>query len=139
MERINHFFSLGLNYFDQKGTFVNTYFKRYTVRANTSFKPVNFLRIGENLQFSYEDRLGGANRGEGDAWASAFRMVPYIPVYDIKGGFGGNGVGESGNGSNPIANLTRQKDNTNKFTRLFGNVFAEVPFTASVPATTFTS
>lgn len=129
-------FSLGLNYFDQKGTFVNTYFKRYTVRANTSFKPVNFLRIGENLQFSYEDRLGGANRGEGDAWASAFRMVPYIPVYDIKGGFGGNGVGESGNGSNPIANLTRQKDNTNKFTRLFGNVFAEVPFTSYLAART---
>lgn len=121
-------YSLGLNYFDQTGTFVNTYYKRYSIRANTSFKPVNFLRVGENLQFSYEDRLGGANRGEGDAWASGFRMVPYIPVYDIKGGFGGNGVGESGNGSNPIANLTRAKDNTNKFARLFGNAYAEVPF-----------
>ena len=82
------------------------------------------------MQISYEDRLGGTNRGEGDAWASAYRMVPYIPVNDIKGGWGGNGVGESGNGSNPIANLTRQKDNTNKFSRLFGNVFAEVPFTS---------
>jgi TonB-linked SusC/RagA family outer membrane protein len=129
-------YSLGLNYFDQKGTFVNTYFKRYTVRANTSFKPVSFLRIGENLQISYEDRLGGNNRGEGDAWASAFRMVPYIPVYDIKGGYGGNGVTESGNGSNPIANLERQRDNTNKFTRLFGNVFAEVPFTSFLSART---
>ncbi len=123
-------YSLGLNYFNQEGSFVHTYFKRYTVRANTSFKPVSFLRIGENLQLSYEERLGGNNRGEGDAWASAFRMVPYIPVFDIAGGFGGNGVGESGNGSNPIANLTRAKDNTNKFTRLFGNIFAEVPFTS---------
>ncbi|MEO6314314.1 MAG: TonB-dependent receptor [Chitinophagaceae bacterium] len=123
-------YSAGLNYFEQQGTFVETKFKRYTARVNTSFKPVNFLRIGENLQVSYEDRLGGSNRGEGDAWASAFRMVPYVPVYDIKGGFGGNGVGESGNGSNPIANLVRQKDNTDKAYKIFGNVFAEIPFTS---------
>ncbi len=129
-------YSLGLNYFDQMGTFVYTKFKRYSIRANTSFKPVSFLRIGENFQLSYEDRLGGSNRGEGDAWASAYRMVPYIPVYDIKGGFGGNGVSESGNGSSPIANLARQKDNTNKFTKIFGNVFAEVPFTNFLTART---
>ncbi|NCI47119.1 SusC/RagA family TonB-linked outer membrane protein [Sediminibacterium soli] len=127
-------YSLGANYFNQEGSFLYTYFKRYSVRANTSFKPVSFLKIGENLQISYEERLGGSNRGEGDAWASAFRMVPYIPVYDIKGGFGGNGVGESGNGSNPIANLTRARDNTNKFTRLFGNIYAEVPFTSWLSA-----
>lgn len=129
-------FSLGLNYFDQKGTFVETNYKRYSVRANTSFKPVSFLRFGENLQVSFEDRLGGANRGEGDAWASAFRMVPYIPVDDINGGYGGNGVGESGNGSNPIANLERQRDNKNRFARIFGNVFAEVPFTSYLTART---
>ncbi|RYF44395.1 MAG: hypothetical protein EON99_01345, partial [Chitinophagaceae bacterium] len=129
-------YSLGLNYFNQEGTFVETFYKRYSARLNTSFKPTSFLRIGENFQFSYEERNGGENRGEGDAWASAFRMVPYVPVYDIKGGFGGNGVGESGNGSNPVANLSRQKDNTNRFTRIFGNVFAEVPFTSYLTART---
>lgn len=121
-------YSIGANYFDQKGSFIHTYFKRYTVRVNSTFKPSKWLRLGENVQVSYEDRLGGSNRGEGDAWASGFRMVPYIPVYDIKDGWGGNGVGESGNGSNPVANLTRQKNNTNKYTKVFGNVFAEIPF-----------
>lgn len=129
-------FSAGLNYFDQVGTFVNTFFNRYSARVNSSFKAAPFLRLGENLQVSYEERLGGANRGEGDAWASAFRMVPYVPVYDIKGGFGGNGVGESGNGSNPIANLERAKNNTNKFTRLFGNVYGEIPFAKFLSART---
>ena len=127
-------YSLGANYYDQKGTFINTFFKRYSVRANSMFKPTSFLQLGENLQVSYEERLGGANRGEGDAWASGYRMVPYIPVYDIKGGFGGNGVGESGNGSNPVANLERGKNNTNKYTRLFGNVYAVVPFTSYLTA-----
>lgn len=122
-------FSSSFNYFDQKGTFMETYYKRYSARVNSSFKPKSFLRIGEALQVSYEDRQGGSNRGEGDAWASAYRMVPYIPVYDIKGGFGGNGVGESGNGSSPVANLVRASDNTNKWYRIFGNVFAEVNFT----------
>ncbi len=122
-------YSAGMNYFNQQGTFIETKFKRYVARVNTSFRPVDFLRIGENLQVSYEDRLGGTNRGEGDAWASGYRMVPYVPVYDIKGGFGGNGVGESGNGSNPIANLIRQRDNTDRAYKIFGNVFAEIPFT----------
>ncbi len=129
-------YSVGMNYFNQKGTFVNTDFTRYTVRANTSFKPKTFLKIGENLQISYEDRKGNANRGEGDAWASAFRMVPYIPVYDINGGYGGTGVGESGNGDNPIARLQRNEDNTNNFARIFGNVFGEVYFTKWLTART---
>ncbi|HTE11721.1 MAG TPA: TonB-dependent receptor [Chitinophagaceae bacterium] len=122
-------YAAGINYFNQQGTFIQTRFNRYSARVNTSFKPASFLKIGENLQVSYEDRLGGANRGEGDAWASAFRMVPYVPVYDIKGGFGGNGVGESGNGSSPIGNLIRQSDNTDKSYKILGNVYGEIPFT----------
>ncbi|WP_207632879.1 SusC/RagA family TonB-linked outer membrane protein [Foetidibacter luteolus] len=119
-------YSLGMNYFDQQGTIVKTNFRRYLVRFNTSFKPTPWLRLGENAQLSYQTRLGGEQRGEGGAWSWAYRMVPYIPVYDIKGGFGGNGVGQSGNGSNPVANLIRDQDDKNITTRLFGNVFAEL-------------
>jgi len=119
-------YSLGMNYFDQEGTIIKTNFKRYLVRFNTSFKPTPWLKIGENAQLSYQTALGGQQRGEGGAWSWAYRMVPYIPVYDIKGGFGGNGVGQSGNGSNPVANLTRDQDDQNLTTRLFGNVFADL-------------
>jgi TonB-dependent starch-binding outer membrane protein SusC len=119
-------YSMGLNYFDQKGTIKLTNFKRYLVRFNSSFKPTPWLKVGENVQLSYTSRLGGEQRGEGGAWSWAYRMVPYVPVYDIKGGFGGNGVGQSGNGSNPIANLVRDQDDKNLTTRLFGNVFAEI-------------
>ena len=119
-------YTFGANYFEQEGTFIYTNYKRYTARLNTSFKPVSWLRFGENLQVSYEDRLGNDQRAEGGAWSSAFRMVPYIPVYDIKGGWGGNGVGESGNGNSPVALLYRQKDNKNLVNKIFGNFFAEV-------------
>ncbi len=119
-------YSLGMNYFDQKGTIMTTGYKRYLVRFNSSFKPASWLRLGENAQLSYNTSIGGQQRGEGGAWSWAYRMVPYIPVYDINGGFGGNGVGQSGNGSNPVANLIRSQDDRNLSTRLFGNVFAEI-------------
>ncbi len=119
-------YTMGVNYFGQEGTFLYNKYNRYSVRMNTSFKPLSFFRFGENLQISYESRLGNDQRSEGGAWSSAFRMVPYIPVYDIKGGWGGNGVGESGNGTSPVALLYRQKDNTNVVNKIFGNFFAEV-------------
>jgi TonB-linked SusC/RagA family outer membrane protein len=129
-------YALGMNYFNQEGTIVQTGYDRATVRANTMFNPVKRVRIGENLQLTYETRLGGSEAGEGGAWAQAYRMVPYLPVYDIQGNFAGNGVSESGNGSSPIANLTRGKDNKNYGYKIFGNVFAEADLLEGLTART---
>jgi len=122
-------YSLGMNYYNQEGTFKYTNYKRYTIRFNSTVKATNYLRFGQNVQISTENRLGNDNRGEAGAWSQSFRMVPYIPVNDIKGGWGGNGMGESGNGTNPVAQLYRQKDNTNSINKVFGNVFAELSIT----------
>jgi TonB-linked SusC/RagA family outer membrane protein len=129
-------FNVGLNYFNQEGVFKYTDYKRYTVRANTMFNPSTWLRVGENMQISYDQTQGSGNAAEGGAWAMAYRMVPYIPVYDIKGGFGGNGVGNSGNGSNPLANLYRQRDDQNYNYKIFGNVFSEVDLMKGLTART---
>lgn len=129
-------YSLGANYFNQEGTILHTGYDRATVRANTLFNPVKRIRVGENLQLTYETRQGGGESGEGGAWAQSYRMVPYLPVYDINGGFAGNRVGESGNGSSPIANLTRNKDNKNNGYKIFGNVFAEVDLMEGLTART---
>jgi TonB-linked SusC/RagA family outer membrane protein len=125
----NSTYSVAFNYFDQKGVYVNSGYKRYSVRVNTSFKPNAYIRIGENLQIlneSFQNATGNGARGEASAWAQAFRMVPYIPVYDIQGGWGGNGIGSSGNGTNPVAQLYRDKNDKNLNYKMFGNVFAEV-------------
>ncbi len=119
-------FSLGFNYFNQEGALVYTGYDRYAVRLNSEFKPKQWLRLGENVQVLYEEFLSGDNRGEASGWAQAFRMVPYIPVYDIQGGWGGNGVGESGNGTSPIAQLFRDKDDDRNNWKVFGNVYAEI-------------
>lgn len=132
-------YALGLNYFGSQGTFINTNLERYTLRANTSFKPIKNLKVGQNLQITYTNQKGSNGNpfdlgggldfsGEGSPWAQAYRMVPYLPVYDINGGFSGNGVGESGNGSNPVANAIRGKDNGYEGFQIFGNVYAQVNF-----------
>lgn len=129
-------YSLGLNYFGQSGVFKFTDLARYTLRANTSFKPTKWLKVGQNLQVSYVNQQGSNGNpfdfgggldfgGEGSPWAQAYRMVPYIPVYDINGGFGGNGVGESGNGTNPVAAQIRNKDNRYNGYGILGNIYAQ--------------
>jgi TonB-dependent starch-binding outer membrane protein SusC len=122
-------YALGLNYLDQDGVYLNSGYKRYAIRLNTSFKPNKFFRIGENLQIIREESVnttGGGARGEASAWAQSFRMVPYIPVKDIGGGWGGNGIGDSGNGTNPVAQLSRDSDDQRQNWKVTGNVFGEV-------------
>jgi TonB-linked SusC/RagA family outer membrane protein len=121
-------YSLGLNYFNQEGTFRYTGYKRYSVRLNSQFSPTNFLTFGENLQMAYDSRDGDTNvTGETSAWANAYRSAPFVPVNDIKGGWGGSLIGGiAGNGFNPVATLYRRKDWTNNTLRAFGNVFAEI-------------
>ncbi|HEY0654171.1 MAG TPA: TonB-dependent receptor [Chryseosolibacter sp.] len=132
-------YSLGFNYFDQEGIFKYTDFNRYTARANTRFTPKKWLTLGQNLQISYTKQYGGSGNpqdlgggldfsGEGGAWAQAYRMVPYVPVYDINGNFGGNGIGESGNGTNPVAGLWRARNNQFAGFNLFGNAYARITF-----------
>jgi len=130
-------YAMGVNYFNSDGIFKHTNMDRVTLRANTRFKPTKWLTVGENFQFAFS-RQSGSNgnpfdlgggldfSGEGNAWAQAFRMVPYIPVTDINGNWGGSGVGESGNGTNPLAQLVRSKDNKFSGFNFFGNMFAQI-------------
>lgn len=122
-------YAVSFNYFDQDGVYLNSGYDRYAIRLNTSFTPTNFLKIGQNLQVireEFQNAQGGGARGEASAWAQSFRMVPYVPVNDIAGGWGGNGIGQSGNGTNPVAQLYRSKDNQQINFKMLGNVFGEV-------------
>jgi TonB-linked SusC/RagA family outer membrane protein len=130
-------YALGLNYFGQKGIFQYTDLNRYTFRANTRFNPVKWLRIGENFQLTFTDQKGSNGNpfdlgggldfsGEGSPWAQAYRMMPYQPVYDVRGNFSGSGIGESGNGTNPIAGMVRGKDNGYNGFNLLGNIYAQI-------------
>jgi TonB-linked SusC/RagA family outer membrane protein len=122
----------GLNYLNQKGTLLNNYERRYQVRLNTSFAVKSFLHIGENALVTYRENNGGYNgtqQQEGGPIAYIFREMPLIPVFDVKGNYGGGYDGPNGeplgNGSNPYAILNREKTTNAHFVTIEGNVFAQ--------------
>lgn len=117
---------LGLNYFNQQGIVLSTYLKRYSIRANTEFTIKDKIRVGENLQMTYRENLGITNLYEANPIAQTFRIQPIIPVHDIMGNWAGTRAPETGNGDNPVAVQSRQKDNSDANIRLTGNVYAEV-------------
>jgi TonB-linked SusC/RagA family outer membrane protein len=132
-------YALTMNYFDQKGTMIYTNFKRYSIRANTEFSINKRVRIGENFQVAYSERVNqpNGNSQESNPTSFAFRIQPIVPVYDESGStFGGTRGTDLDNSRNPVADLWRNKDNIQKNVRLFGNAFAEFDILENLTART---
>jgi TonB-linked SusC/RagA family outer membrane protein len=128
-------FYLSLNYLNQNGTLISTYERRYSARINTVFSVKNHVRVGENLMVTYRENVGSYNgdqQQEGGSIAYTFREMPIIPIYDVKGHYGGGYDGPSGeplgNGSNPYAIVERNTNNQAHFVTVEGIAFAEADF-----------
>ena len=80
-ERSSYYFSLG--YFNQEGTLIGTYLKRYSARINTSFNIKDHIRIGENAYVFNKENPSFTNQNEGNAISYSYRESPIIPVFDI--------------------------------------------------------
>lgn len=119
-------YNVSFNYFNQDGTAIYNYFKRGSVRANTSFTRGR-LNFGENAALSLENQVGflqSDGEGEGGILGKNIMLQPVIPVYDVNGNFAGPKATTLGNSSNPVKEAFNAKDNINRNNRIFGNVFA---------------
>jgi TonB-linked SusC/RagA family outer membrane protein len=134
-DKNSYFMSLG--YTNQQGTLINTFFKRYQARVNTTFSVKDHVRVGENFNFFYATSpngnggiAGGGNNNEGNPISETYRMLPIIPVRDIAGNLGGNYAGTSdlGNGLNPVGIQERQKTTVTNLWGMQGTAFAEADF-----------
>ncbi|MFB6455368.1 SusC/RagA family TonB-linked outer membrane protein [Chitinophaga sp. Hz27] len=119
----NYYFSF--YYFNQQGTLTNTYNKRYAVRSNSNFNITDHIRVGENMEYSVISNPQIGILQEGSGIGMAFREMPIIPVYDIKGNYAGSAGKELGNARNPVAIQDRFGTTKTLATRLLGNVYAE--------------
>ena len=130
-EKNNYFLSLA--YLNDQGTLIDSYYKRYSTRVNTTFSITDHIRIGESGQLFYASSSGfpgGGNQNEGNAISETYRIEPQIPVYDIAGNYGGTYAGPTqlGNAINPVALQNRTVNNTNYSFNVEGTVFAEIDF-----------
>ena len=118
-------YMLSLGYFDQQGTMLETYMKRYSARMNSSFTIGKNIRIGENVSLIYKNYRDPV--GTPISWA--YRQMPVIPVYDIMGNFGGTFAGqELGASSSPVQVQRGSQNNSNQLWTAVGNIYAEVDF-----------
>jgi len=120
-----YLFSLG--YFDQQGTLIATYLKRYSVRVNTSFNVTDHIRAGENAYMFYKSNPQISYNSE-NVINMIYREQPIIPVHDIMGNWAGSAGPELGNAHNPVADQTRSEGNRGYNWDIVGNVWAEVDF-----------
>ena len=126
-DKSNYLVSLG--YLNQQGSIIKTYLKRYSGRINTAFKLKENIRIGENVHFLYRQNPGFGNQGEFSSMANLYKMMPIVPIYDIKGNYGGNRAGpELGTDQNPVAVQYQTLNNRDNNWGVVGNVYAEVDF-----------
>ena len=117
---------VSFNYYDQQGTLINTYDKRYSIRSNTQFNISKHFRVGENLSYIVTENPEVAINSPDATISYAFREQPIIPVYDIKGNYaGGDGPG-LGDAPNPVAIQQRTRNDQTLAYKLFGNAFAEL-------------
>ncbi|HXB06376.1 MAG TPA: TonB-dependent receptor [Puia sp.] len=125
-DKSSYYFSL--NYLNDQGTLIDTYLKRYAVRANTVFNVKNHIRVGENAYIFFKENPQITNQNEGNAISYSYRIPPLIPVNDIQGNYAGTHSFTINNSAQPVASQQRQANNKGNDWQINGNVFAEVDF-----------
>jgi TonB-linked SusC/RagA family outer membrane protein len=119
-------YALSAGYFDQQGVVMDTWYKRYSLRANTEFNVMKRLKVGETLALSYTEQVNEPGKGGAESVINfGWRIPSIIPVYDIMGNWAGTRVGGMNNPSNPIANLVNNKDNVSKGLRVLSSAYVE--------------
>jgi TonB-dependent starch-binding outer membrane protein SusC len=120
---------LGMNYFNQAGMAIETYFKRYSFIANSEFTIKKNLKVGESMRFAVTDNIGlaGGNQNEGNIITNSLRTPGIVPIYDEGGYFAGS-AGAKSNTSNPVAQARRSANNNYLGMNLQGLIFTELSF-----------
>lgn len=122
-DQASYLFSL--NYFNQQGTLIDTYQKRYSLRSNTTFNLTKHIRVGENLAYTITKNPKVSTNDPDGVITMAIREQPIIPVYDIKGNYAGSYGSGLGDANNPVAIQNRSAVNGAIDYRILGNIFAE--------------
>jgi len=122
----NATFNLSLGYYNQDGTVKYNTWERLSLRANSEFKVGKFT-FGENIAVSREQNVGVmGNMGEDTPIGQLIKMQPVIPVHDIADYYSSGKATSLGNGSNPVAQVWKGKDNKGTYQRIVGNFYAAV-------------
>ena len=125
-DKTNYYFSGG--YYDQQGIAPGSQFTRYSMRFNIEQQMSNWLKMGTNTMFNYQDIMQadeGAYTLVTPISAARF-MLPYWDPYKADGSLTSLSDGSwKGQGQNPLEWLANNPLTYKKY-KLFSTVFAEL-------------
>ncbi len=119
-DKSNYYVSAGI--LDQEGIVTNTSYRRYTVQFNGESKVKSWLKFGNNVTLSHDNKKQGSY-----SIRDAMAAQPTQPVYNEDGTYSGPGNPAYwyGDIKNPLGNA-KVNSQTTKGYNLLGNVFAEI-------------
>lgn len=79
-------FSISTGYFDQKGIIMDSFYKRFTFRVNSSAQINDWLKVGENLSMMTSSNRNAPNNNDNYSLLnSAIRLAPWDPTFFPQG------------------------------------------------------
>jgi len=121
-------FFMSFNYRKGDGILLNTYNERYAYRINSDHQLNKWLKVGENLSYSYSDGRGtNTFSGYTGGILAAIFYPPSITPRTSTGAYSGLPIayaGSYGDVVNPVANLERI-DSSNPINTIIANPYLE--------------
>lgn len=122
-------YSVGLGYYDRKGTLVGSEFQRYSLRLNSRFNASENISIGGSILLSKSDISQNDQSGGRRSIEHAVKQAPTVPVYDdsFVGGFGWPVTADGQDAGNPVA-TAHLIDNTTKRYSVISSAYGKINF-----------
>lgn len=119
-------YSMSAGYFDQKGIIMDSFYKRFTFRINSSAKINDWLTLGENLAVMTSQNRNAPNNSDNYSLLnSAIRLAPWDPVRFPNGNVSASSIA---NYANPLS-MTEFIHPKNNWDRIVGNTYVQItPF-----------
>jgi len=111
-----------LNYYDNQGTVIESFFRRYSARMNSDYDLIkDRLTVGESFTVSHLKF-----HGNNEAYYAVI-MPSIVPVHTTDGGWGGTAMSLGMDDyNNPIRLLQMEKDNPDYFLKAMGTTYLDL-------------
>lgn len=120
-------YSFSLGYMDREGTIKESWFRRYSLRANTNFFVNSWFNIGQNTNLALMENSGERGRqGDDNTFGKTYSIQPWVPIYNVGGDYAGSQAPEGGRANTAIQTINNEKDNRRRFFRMQSAIYAEI-------------
>lgn len=133
----NYNYAVSASYYGHEGTIIGSDYNRITVRANSSFKVRDWLKIGEHISFASSSARNAMNNSASPGASiisAALAMAPWDPTHYTEGyltpsGYDLGGQISAGSNKKEVVNPFSMVERThpaNRNERLVGDIYLEI-------------